>query len=172
MKGVILMCLGELVTKKFGDDKWKAILRGAGKSENSTFLAVANIDDSDATKVIEQTCKVLGITLPQAADAFGEYWACTFAPKMYKMFYDGKKSAKELISSMDDVHRIVTKNIAGARPPRFDYDWKSDNKVVISYKSHRGLIDILIGLIKGVGKYYRENVIVRKLDGRNVEVTF
>lgn len=172
MKGVILMCLGELVTKNFGEDKWKEILRGVGKSENSTFLAVASIDDNEAMKVIEETCNVLGISPTQAADAFGEYWSCTFAPKMYKMFYDGKNSAKEFISSMDNVHRIVTKNIADARPPRFDYEWKNDNKVIVTYKSHRGLIDFLVGLIKGVGKYYRQNLLVRKLDSRNVEIVF
>lgn len=42
----------------------------------------------------------------------------------------------------------------------------------MTYKSQRGLIDIFIGLIKGVGKHYGENLQVHKVAPNKVEIVF
>jgi hypothetical protein len=44
--------------------------------------------------------------------------------------------------------------------------------LIMHYKSHRGLIDFMVGLIKGVGKYFKENLQVRKLGDKRVEIVF
>ena len=40
------------------------------------------------------------------------------------------------------------------------------------YSSHRGLIDFMVGLVKGVGKFYNENIKVKKLGTEKIEVVF
>ena len=42
----------------------------------------------------------------------------------------------------------------------------------MTYKSERGLLDIFIGLIKGVGKLYKEKLIVSKIGTDKVQVQF
>ncbi|KPQ45004.1 MAG: hypothetical protein MPEBLZ_00429 [Candidatus Methanoperedens nitroreducens] len=44
--------------------------------------------------------------------------------------------------------------------------------MIIKYKSNRGLIDILMGLVKGVGKYYKEDLKVTKLSSDRLQVIF
>lgn len=56
--------------------------------------------------------------------------------------------------------------------PRFDYQWKDDRTLVMHYKSDRGLVDILVGLIKAVGRYYKEALKVKKLNEHEGEVLF
>ena len=73
---------------------------------------------------------------------------------------------------MDQVHFTSTKTIEGAKPSRFDYQWVNDKTLIMHYKSHRGLIDFMVGLIKGVGKYFNEDLRVRKLDNKRVEIVF
>jgi hypothetical protein len=73
---------------------------------------------------------------------------------------------------MDKVHQMVTQNIANAHPPRFEYDWKDDQTLIMTYKSNRNLIDFLVGIIKGVGKYYKENLKVMKLGKDKVQIRF
>ncbi len=73
---------------------------------------------------------------------------------------------------MDEVHRKVTLNIQNANPPRFDYEWKDEKTLIMTYKSKRNLIEFFIGLIKGVGKYFNEELEVRKLGGNRVEIKF
>ena len=81
-------------------------------------------------------------------------------------------TAKDFLLKMDKAHFDSTKMLEGARPPRFDYEWVGPKTLIMHYKSQRGLIDIMVGLIKGVGKYFKENLQVRKLDDKRVEIVF
>lgn len=172
MKGVIVKCLADLVTEKFGKEKWEEILEQSGLEGTTVFLATENVVDATVLKILNSTCNVLGINLQEAADAFGEYWVCNFAPKIYSMYYKGVNSAKDFLTKMDKVHEISTQNIPDAKPPRFGYQWKDDRTLIMTYNSKRGFIDIMIGLIKGVGKYYNENLKITKLGPDRVEVIF
>jgi hypothetical protein len=42
----------------------------------------------------------------------------------------------------------------------------------MKYKSKRKLIDFMVGLIKGVGKFYKENLKVKKISDDKVEIIF
>ena len=172
MKGVIVQCLGNLVTEKFGKDKWEDALEKSGVDRNYNCLAFDDVDDEVIIKVIKSTCEVLDITMSQAADAFGDYWVNNFTQKIYGVYYKNKNNAKEFLLNMDNVHNITTKNIKNARPPRFEYKEVDDKTLIMTYKSHRGLIDILIGLIKGVGKHFNEDLQVRKINDTQVEIKF
>jgi hypothetical protein len=59
-----------------------------------------------------------------------------------------------------------------AHPPRFDYTWKNEKTLIMHYKSQRGLIDFAVGLIKGVGKFYHENLRVAKVGSDQIEIVF
>ncbi len=172
MKGVIVIALRELVCEKFGKDKWKATLEGAGIHKEPVIMAITDVDDATVLKVVGSLCEVLGITLEQAADAFGEYWVSVYSQKMYPFQYRDVSSAREFILKMDSVHASVIELQEDAHPPRFEYDWKDDHTLVMSYQSHRNLIDFMIGLVRGVGKYYGEELQVTKLDDSRAEVVF
>jgi hypothetical protein len=123
-------------------------------------------------RIIENTCKVLNISRQQACDAFGDYWINTFAPKMYGVYFERFKSAKEFIVEMDSVHEIVTKNIANAQPPRFTVENVDENTIIVNYISKRNMIDFYIGLVKGVGIYFNTPIGIKKLSEARVELTF
>ena len=172
MKGVIPDCLEKLVKSKFGKDKWEDSLEAVELPRHTSFLATEDIPDEAVLKVVGSVCKVLNITLPQAADAFGDFWVNDYAPKIYNVYYQQSNSAKEFLLNMDNVHNIVTQNIPNAHPPRFTYNWENDKTLVMTYNSSRGLIDFLVGLIKGVGKYYKEDLQVTKLGNDEVQIIF
>jgi len=172
MKGVIIKCLKDMVSEKFGSEKWIKILEMSELDPYMAIKALDDIEDATALKLIDSTCSVLDVTLPQAAELFGDYWVNVFAPKIYSIYYEGLNSAKEFILHMDELHTKVTNHIANARPPRFTYDWKDDNILLVTYQSHRGLIDIFIGLAKGVGTYFNEDIKVKKLSEQQVEIIF
>lgn len=172
MKGVIVKCLSELVIEKFGEDKWEEALALSGLDKKSIFLATSDVDDAAALQVVGSVCKVLNISLAQAADAFGDYWVNVFALKIYAPYYRKATSAKEFLLNMDKVHLETTKTIPNACPPRFEYKWKDDKTLIMKYISKRGLLDFLVGLIKGVGKHFKENLKVTKISPDTVEIVF
>lgn len=172
MKGVILSCLADLVTEKFGEDKWKQCLERSGLDLHKTFFVAEDVNDETAVKILGSVCEVLEIPLAAAADAFGDHWVNSFAPKIYGAIYKGKKDAREFLLAMDGVHRHATQSIPNAHPPRFDYEWESDDVMIMTYSSHRGLIDILIGLVKGVGSHFGENLEVTKVSDTKIRIQF
>ncbi|MDD5669799.1 MAG: heme NO-binding domain-containing protein [Candidatus Omnitrophica bacterium] len=172
MKGVIVICLHELVKDKFGQDKWELTLQKSGIDPNKAFTAGQDVDDAIIFKVLGTLCEVLNITLQQAFDAFGDYWVNVFAPKVYKAYYQGVKNSRDFLLKMDKIHETTTCRIEGACPPRFGYDWKNDKTLIMNYSSQRKLIDLLVSLIKGVGTYFKEDIKVRKVNETQVEVIF
>jgi hypothetical protein len=172
MKGTIVKCLQELVVSKFGKEKWEKSLEDVGIAKNTMFLPIGDVDDVAVMKVVQSVCKNLNITLTQAADAFGEYWVNTYSQQLYSSFYKKHKTAKDFLLDMDNLHVTMTNMMKNAHPPRFDYEWKGDNTLIMHYHSQRGMIDFLLGLVKGVGIFYKENLKVSKLGADKLQIVF
>lgn len=172
MKGVILTCLQELVTTKHGRDRWDTALADAGFPKKSVLLAVSDVEDVTALAIVESVCRHLGLTLAELADEFGDFWCNVYSRRLYQAFYERNRSAKEFLLDMDRVHQAMTRGMHHANPPRFEYEWRTQDTLVVHYRSSRGLIDFVAGLAKGVGSYYREPLEVTKLGPDEVEVRF
>jgi len=166
VKGVILACVKELVQTRFGADKWKEIHEKSEFKGSSSFLAGANVDDSKFFNLLKVCSEVLEVSFDQLLDAFAAHWVLEFAPKMYKTFYTKASSAKEFIKKLDYIHEIVTKTIPDSTPPRYDLEWPSPLKAVITYKSNRGLVGLAGKLLKQVGVYYKTKLNVTD-DGKD-----
>jgi len=172
MKGVIALALKDMVKDNHGKNKWINILKNVGIDKEPIILPTTDLDDQLIIDVIKSTCKELDISLKQAADAFGNYWVNTYSQKLYGVYYQINKTARDFILSMDKVHQDTTQSIPDARPPQFDYEWDDDKTLIMKYISDRGLIDIMVGLIKGVGKFYNENLKVSKINNNRVKIIF
>jgi len=172
MKGSIADCMSKMIIQLKGKEQWEKILETAGLPKTISFLASQDVDDAAVLKVVGAACKVLGKTTAEIADAFGLYWVRYYAPKIYSNYYKNITSPKEFLLNMDSVHKKVTETIPNAHPPRFTYEQPNENTLIMNYQSNRGLIDFLIGLIKGVGIYFNHPVQVTKLSENKVKVVF
>jgi hypothetical protein len=171
------LCLIELITKKFGREKLDKILSASGLSDNRTYMQYFNgFDFSDVKfgEMVKNLCIVLDITKEQAADAFGEYWICEYAPREYPKYYAQIKSAEDFLTKLDSIHSEVTADspsgTEAAHPPRFDVEHIDKNILRIHYKSRRRMIDFYIGLVKGIGVYFKTPVEIRKISEEEIEV--
>jgi hypothetical protein len=174
MKGTITRCLAELVQERWGRDAWSNILKDAGVSptDKTIVMPISDVDDRVALALLQSTSKVLKVSSQEAADAFGAYWCCTYAPKLYKTVLQRFSNAREMILGMDRVHVDLTATMPNARPPRFDYEWKSDKTLFVTYKSHRNLVEVYIGLARGVGQYFKEPLTVTQAGAHTVRIDF
>ena len=172
MKGTILKCLQEMVEIRFGKPEWQGILSDAGFKGPQLFSLSADVDEGKALALFASTARVLEISAEQAAEAFGDYWVNDYAPRVYQTIYARHKSAREFLLAMDGVHVMVTESVPNARPPRFDFEIQGEKTVLVTYKSKRGLIDLYIGLVRGVGKRFGTQLEIQKLSARQVKITF
>jgi hypothetical protein len=172
MKGIIALCLKDLVVAKFGADKWAECLRNIGEDHNVPILAGSDMHDEVVLKMIQGVCTTLGISFQQAADTFGEHWVLNYSQKIYSAYYKRYTNAKDFLLAMDKVHVDMTDSIKNAHPPRFDYEWKDGRTLIMKYKSDRNLMDFAMSLAKGVGKFYKEDLVVSKLADNKMQIVF
>ncbi len=173
MKGIIVNCLQEMVDKMHGGQPvWQDILKAAGLDPFTIYSGSDDVADGEVLKLFGETANVLNISLAQAEDGFGEYWVCHFAPRIYEFFYRDAGSAKAFINKMGSVHLVTTESMPNVQPPQFEYDWQAPHILILRYISQRGLIDLFISLLKGVGKYYQEDLQIKKLSQDQVEIIF
>lgn len=173
MKGTIIKCLAEMVVEKHGGEAtWQHIMDVAAVPKHTLILATSDIDDAQAGRLFTATTKVLRLSWEQVADAFGEHWCCAYGPRVYGRTFDRFASAREMILGLDQVHVDVTRSLTNATPPRFTYAWKDADTLEVTYASRRGLIDLYVGLARGVGLRYKEPLHVRKLSETLVEIHF
>ncbi len=172
MKGTILKCLQEMVESRFGKAEWQEILGDAGFKGPQLFSLSADVDEGKALALFASAARVLEISPEQAADAFGDHWVNEYAPRVYQTIYGRYKSAREFILAMDEVHVMVTDSVPNARPPRFDFEKQGEKTLLVTYRSKRGLIDLYIGLARGVGKRFGTLLEIQKLSPRQVKITF
>ncbi len=171
MKGTIVRCLQELVEAKGGRAAWGTTLAGAGFSGETYFGTLDDVDDAVVIKLIGSSAEALKITTQQAMDAFGEHWAFAYAPSIYGVYYDKCANARDFLLSLASIHVKMTATMANASPPRFTYDDSSTDALVMTYASKRGLVALMPGLVRGVGRYYKEQVHV-SVSGSEVSIRF
>lgn len=172
MKGTVHKCVEKLVIEKFGLDKWEECLASVGLDEDHVFMMNDDVDEATTMRMLGNMPAILGISFQQLLDAFGEYWACSYTPKVYPAYFEGIHSSKEMLVNLDRIHREVTENMDNARPPRFTYKWVDEHTLQMQYSSKRGLIDLFISIAKGMNKYFNEENKITKIDDNSVEIVF
>jgi hypothetical protein len=170
MKGTIVNCLKELLVNKFGKDKWEQVCEKTGFDSGSLINLCLDVPDEQALALINATSEVLGITAEQASHAFGDYWVNDYASVIYKSELGRFKCVRDVLFGLDAVHARSTATIPNARPPRFIVEDRGEGKLTVTYKSHRGLIDIYIGAVRGLGRYFNESVKVSKRGNDKVDI--
>ena len=156
----------------FSQALWEETLENIGISKYTAFPVLANIDDLTVIKIVRELGYILDISPDQLADKFGDYWVNIYSQEAYSRYYFKYQRAMNFLLGMDELHQQITQQIKNAQPPRFSYQFEADNVMIMEYKSHRNLIDLMVGLIKGVGKYYHEELQITKLSANKVRIIF
>jgi hypothetical protein len=171
VKGTVVSCMEDLVTRKFGSAKWKESLQKAGIAPTRLFSSMEDVPDADVLAIMKGIAEATCLSMPQVTEAFGDHWSTQYAPSVYKTYFAAVKSTREFLLNLDQIHMAMTRSIKSAQPPRFRYEWQGDNHLVMHYDSKRGLVALMPGLIHGLGKYYNDRPAVNVV-GNAVHVKF
>jgi hypothetical protein len=170
MKAVIFNCLRDLVKDKFGPQVYKEVALKVGL-EDKTYLNNVDIDESKLKILIEELSKKTNLSVKEIYDVFGDYWVNVYSQKYFKSYYRIYKNMKDLLMAMDKIHVNVINTYGGSTPPRFKFE-DQGNKLIMHYNSKRNLIELLVSLIKGVAKFYKEKVNINIKNDKTVEIEF
>jgi hypothetical protein len=163
MKGSIFKGIQDLVESKFGRAAWQKVAAEAGCVE-PFFIAGEDYPDETAVLLIAAAARATSMTEDEVMIEFGKYWVLNTAKSAYPtLLHIAGDCARSFLLNMNRVHDLVTRNLLGAHPPRFEYDTTEDGALLIHYSSKRMLCPILRGLIIGVGMHFQEDLKVDEI---------
>lgn len=156
MKGTVVSTWVESCRKLFGDTVVNNALRAYGLNNDHVFTPLEDVEDKIAQGVVNHIGDACGKSRRDIWVTMGEENIKTFS-KNYPGFFR-HESAYQFLKSMNDVHVIVMKRFKGAVPPVLDVAPVSSHEIIFTYRSKRGMIDYLTGLINGVAKFFNEDI--------------
>jgi hypothetical protein len=155
MYGMVNKAIEDLVTIKFGEDKWKEIKRRAGVNID-VFISNDAYDDSITYGLVGAASEVLGLTPAQILFAFGEFWVLHTARLGYgDLLSAAGRDLPEFLDYLPSFHIRVALIFPHLKPPRFETSDRGEDHLTMHYFSHRpGLSEFVKGLFSGIGKMY------------------
>ena len=108
---------------------------------------------------------MLGLESSEILEAFGEHWVLYTAQAGYgEMLAMFGSDLRSFLNNLDNLHSHVAMSFPALRPPSFEVEQiEGDPGLLLHYRSERaGLAPMVIGLIKGLGKRFSQEVSVRQ----------
>ncbi|MCX7883458.1 MAG: heme NO-binding domain-containing protein [Caloramator sp.] len=170
MKGTVVSTWLKTCRELYGNDIVDKSMEQAGERSDRTFSPLEDVDDKKIHTIINNIASLKGIPTSQLWRNIGINNILTFS-KDYPAFFK-HDNLYSFLKSMHDVHLIVVKRIAGAKPPILNLKPISNKEAIFTYNSKRGMFDYFLGLIDGAAKYYNENINIEEIkkDSENLEI--
>lgn len=155
MYGLLNKALGDLITERYGAEKWYAIKQ---KSEIETEFFISNViyDDEITLRLADSASELLGLTKKDIMFEFGEWWVLrTGKEKFGNLMKIGSSTFQEFMINLPMFQNRVTMMYPELTSSEFVLYKKGPNCVVVQYNSKgEGFPDFIKGLLTGIGKMY------------------
>lgn len=167
MYGLVNQGLEDYIRQQFGHANWEAILARAGL-DLDMFVAMQSYPDELTGRLIGAGSDILGLTPESLLEGFGEHWILYTAQAGYgDMLTMFGSTLEEFLLNLDNLHSHVTLTFPALRPPSFSVQPDSDGDTLqVHYRSTRhGLAPFVIGLLRGLGKRFGQDLTIQHLQG-------
>ncbi|QGY41365.1 PAS domain-containing protein [Pseudodesulfovibrio cashew] len=152
MKGILPKLAQEFVQKTYAKDIYDGMQEEMG---NPVFLPGKGYSDQVVMQMAETVSALAGVSVRRFFLDLGRYTVGRFQ-EMYPGHFK-EESLKDFYLRMNDIHRQLTREIPGIKPPSFTYEDKGDS-LFMNYRSGRGLFDYFEGVLLGAAEFKGENV--------------
>jgi hypothetical protein len=167
MYGMINKALRDMLCQHYGQDAWRQVAENANVSVDH-FLVSESYPDKMTYDLVGAATTVLNVPASEILEAFGEYWVLETAVEGYGALMDaGGESLEQFLNNLPSFHDRITLIFPNLSPPSFRCERVSDSSMRIHHFTHRpGLAPFVRGLLQGLGKRYRTEVIVDQVGSR------
>ena len=152
MYGMVNMAVEQLIVENYGKEKWLEIKKKAGIAEEQ-FVNMQSYDDKITYAMVGAASEVLKLEAAEVLEKFGEYWILHTAKEGYGNLLDmGGNNLPDFLKNLNMLHFKVGSLMPNLVPPSFDVLEETSNSLLLVYVTKRkGLVPMVIGLLKGLG---------------------
>ncbi|XP_008064283.2 guanylate cyclase soluble subunit beta-2 [Carlito syrichta] len=156
--------------EKFGEETW-ATLKTSAEVQDA-FMTYTVYDDIITTKLIQEACKVLGVSMEAILKLFGEYFFQFCKMSGYdRMLRTLGGNLTEFIENLDALHSYLALSYQEMNAPSFHVERRADGNLLLHYYSDRsGLCHIVPGIIEAVAKDFFDIDVTMDILGMNEEI--
>lgn len=120
------------------------------------YSPLDDVPDELPINMSKQIAQAKGLSLD-------ELWYKTGRENLYTFFehypeFFKKPSFLSFMAAMDAVHRVLTKRIKGATPPRVFFKLTSDRSAIIRYQSKRNFKKYFLGLMESASEFFKDPI--------------
>jgi methyl-accepting chemotaxis protein len=174
MKGTVVATWMKTCRKLFGDKTVDKAMTSAGWDSNKIFSPIENVDDNKVKAVIADIARMENMDVKSLWRSIGRDNINSFSSD-FPAFFE-HENLYSFLKSMFDVHVVMTKKFAGAKPPLVGIEPISSRQAFFSYKSERGMFDYFMGMVEGSCEFFKEKVqideVERTKDSLKLKLTF
>ena len=144
-----------------GATSWSK-LRSTVTTSHGKYLPSGVYPDADAVHLLDSIAQSAHESLPTIVERFGEF----LAPHLIKVagrHIEPDWTALDLIEHTEAIiHAMVRATNPGARPPVLDTVRQTPHELTLLYSSDRRLCGLARGIIRGIGRYYGEELSIEE----------
>lgn len=168
MYGIVNKAIQDLVTEKFGHEQWEAVKEKSGV-DVAFFLSNEPYDDAITYKLAGAASDVLGLSVDQVLNAFGEWWVLKTGKEKYGGLMEaGGHNLREFLVNLPLFHNRIMLMYPKLTPPEFKVSNATDNSIHVHYHSKReGLQEFVRGLLSGLAKMYQTDASIELVQSRD-----
>lgn len=158
MKGIVFTEFLEFVEDQMGADMVDAIIDDCELSTGGAYTSVGTYPFSELRDLLMALVARSGADPAALLRGFGHKLCTTFTAG-YGQYFDAARSLFDFLASIDDhIHVEVRKLYPDAELPSMRIAERSADRLLLDYRSDRGLEALAEGLIQATSDYYREPV--------------
>ena len=174
MKGTVVATWMKTCRNLYGESIVSSAMGAAGWDGGKIFTPLENVEDDKVKKVIGEIARSSGVEVEILWRKLGRDNIKTF----FKDFpaFSQYENLYSFLKALYDIHVVMTKKFAGAKPPIVSIEPIASREAVFSYRSQRGMFDYFLGLTEGSAEYFKEKINIEELartsDSLKIKITF
>lgn len=174
MKGIIFTEFLELVEDKFGIEMVDAIIAKSKLESEGIYTAIGTYNFSEMLQLLKNLSKNTNISIDELLLVYAEHFFSVIEVS-YSGLLATYKDPIEMLSSIENhIHVEVRKIYPEAELPTFIVESKTENSLVMIYKSSRAMHHFGLGLMNKTFEHFNStaNIVLEKIKEDGTEVKF
>ncbi|WP_299778944.1 heme NO-binding domain-containing protein [uncultured Formosa sp.] len=174
MKGIVFTEFLDLVEDKFGLEMVDKIITESSLESEGAYTAVGTYKFSEMLQLLQHLSAHTDISIDDLLLVYAEHFFSVIE-RSYPGLLDIYKDPIEMLSSIENhIHIEVRKIYPDAELPTFEVIEKSENSLILIYKSNRAMHHFGLGLMNKTFEHFNEEatILLEKIKEDGTEVKF
>lgn len=170
MYGLVNKAIKKVVIDQSSLNTWERVCLKS-KFDEEDFVGMYPYPDELSIDLISNSAIELNLTFDELLYIIGDYWMTHTAVEGYgDMLNLAGNNFPDFLSNLNMLHHHVQNLMSELRPPHFRVKILSSDTLILTYSTQRfGLISLLLGILKGLGKRFNVSLEIDELDKTDVQ---